>query len=232
MMRIKRSQTLLLSILAIIFVCVPSNAQIGDLKNNLAIGFNGGINSNNVSISPRIKQSTMIRYHGGFTIRYISEKYMALICGIQTEINYTERGWKELIEDDSGDTYSRYMSYIEIPILTHWAFGKDKNSKVIFLNLGPQFAYLLNEKENMSESWHPDNRLIKDQYGKPANKFDYGITVGGGLEIKTKAGNLLIEGRYYYALSDFYGTTKKDYFGRAAHTTILGKITYLFDITK
>ncbi|KAA6340567.1 hypothetical protein EZS27_011566, partial [termite gut metagenome] len=222
----------LLSILAIICVCLPSNAQIGDLRNNLAIGLNGGINSNKVSFSPTIKQSTLIRYNGGITLRYISEKYMALICGIQTEINYTQRGWAELIEDDSGDTYSCYMNYVEIPILTHWAFGKEKNSQVVFLHLGPQVAFLLNEKENMSESWHLDNRLIKEQYGKLANKFDYGIIAGGGLEIKTKAGNFLIEGRYYYALSDFYNTTKKEYFGRAAHTTILGKMTYLFNITK
>jgi hypothetical protein len=232
MMRIKRNQALLLSILAIMCVCLPLKAQIGDLRNNLAIGFNGGINSNNVTFSPRIKQSTLIRYNGGVTIRYISEKYMALICGIQTEINYTERGWTELIEDESGDTYSCYMNYMEIPVLTHWALGNDKSSRIVFLHLGPQVAFLLNEKENMNESWHPDNRLIQEQYGKAANKFDYGIIAGAGMEIKTKAGNFLIEGRYYYALSDFYSTTRKDYFGRAAHTTISGKITYLFDITK
>ena len=41
------------------------------------------------------------------------------------------------------------------------------------------------------------------------NKFDYGITGGAGLELRTKAGNFLVEGRYYYALSDFYKSTKK-----------------------
>lgn len=62
------------------------------------------------------------------------------------------------------------------------------------------------------------------------NKFDYGITGGAGLELRTKAGNFLIEGRYYYALSDFYKSTKKDYFSRSAHGTIVAKITYLFDL--
>jgi len=60
----------------------------------------------------------------------------------------------------------------------------------------------------------------------------YGITGGAGLELRTKAGNFLVEGRYYYALSDFYKSTKKDYFSRSAHGTIVAKITYLFDLKK
>ena len=48
----------------------------------------------------------------------------------------------------------------------------------------------------------------------------------------TKAGNFLVEGRYYYALSDFYNSTKKDYFSRSAHGVITAKITYLFDLRK
>ena len=31
---------------------------------------------------------------------------------------------------------------------------------------------------------------------------------------------------------DFYSTTKKDYFSRAAHGTITVKLTYLFDLKK
>ncbi|KAA6339456.1 hypothetical protein EZS27_012622 [termite gut metagenome] len=230
MIGIKRK--ILLLWIVISGVCLPSNAQVGDLRNNLAVGFNGGVNFNSISFIPRIKQNTMTDFNGGLTIRYISEKYMALICGIQAEVNYTKRGWSELIEDESGETYSRNMNYIEVPILTHWGFGKEKGVQV-FLNLGSQVAYLLNEKENMSDPWHPGYKPVNEQYGKTVdNKFDYGIIVGGGLEVKTKVGNFLIEGRYYYALSDFYNITKKDYFNRAAHAIIVGKITYLFDVTK
>jgi hypothetical protein len=51
------------------------------------------------------------------------------------------------------------------------------------------------------------------------------------VELRTGAGNFLVEGRYYYGLADFYNSTKKDYFSRSAHTTIFAKITYLFDIS-
>lgn len=72
-----------------------------------------------------------------------------------------------------------------------------------------------------------------EQHGKPIdNEFDYGIAGGLGVELRTKAGNFLVEGRYYFGLSDFFSSTKKDYFARSAHGTITAKITYLFDITK
>ena len=75
--------------------------------------------------------------------------------------------------------------------------------------------------------------IVTEQHDKPVdNTFDYGIAGGAGVEVRTKAGNFIVEGRYYYALSDFYGSTKKDFFARSAHGAITAKITYLFDITK
>ena len=62
-------------------------------------------------------------------------------------------------------------------------------------------------------------------------KFDYGIAGGAGLEVRTGIGNFILEGRYYFGLNDFYNNTKRDYFGRSAHATIIGKLTYLFDLT-
>ena len=71
------------------------------------------------------------------------------------------------------------------------------------------------------------------QYSMPIEKkFDYGITAGAGLELNTRAGHFLIEGRYYYGLSDIYKNSKKDIFSRSNHSTIVAKVTYLFDIRK
>jgi hypothetical protein len=71
------------------------------------------------------------------------------------------------------------------------------------------------------------------QYGKPTeNKFEYGIVGGAGIELSTGVGHFLLEGRYYYGLSDFYKNSKKDVFGRSAHSYIGVRLAYLFDITK
>ena len=71
------------------------------------------------------------------------------------------------------------------------------------------------------------------QYSKPIeNTLEYGIAGGLGMELKTKVGNFIIEGRYFFGLSDMFGNSKADPFGRSANTTITGKISYLIDITK
>ena len=74
------------------------------------------------------------------------------------------------------------MNYIEVPLMAHLGFGKDKGNGARFvLNIGPQIGFLLGENEKQSASWHPEDRPngVIWQYGKMAQmKFDYGI-VGG-----------------------------------------------------
>lgn len=226
------------------FCSLQTFAQIGEQRQNLAIGFSGGVNFNNATFQYKIKQQTMTGLTGGLTVRYISEKYFAMICGAQVELNYSQRGWSELFEttDANGQTikdntrsYVRKMNYIDIPFLAHLAFGKDQGFQ-FFINAGPQIGFLLSEKESISPSldqWNLTSTQQAIYTNKADNKFDYGITGGLGLELKTaKLGSFLIEGRYYFALSDFMNTTKKDYFSRAAHSTLTAKVTYLFDLKK
>ena len=69
----------------------------------------------------------------------------------------------------------------------------------------------------------------------PSLYYHYEITMlwgGLGMELSTKAGHFLLEGRYYYGLADFWGSSKKDEFGRSGHSYMGVKLTYLFDITK
>ena len=216
---------------------LPATAQLGEERHNFAVGINGGLNMNSVSFDPKIKQNTLNGMEMGVTMRYMSEKYFKMMCGVQMEINYSQRGWSEKIEDGSGNTYSRTMNYVEIPLLAHLAFGKDALNRGVkfFINAGPQIGLLIGESESMENI--DMNALTDTQkavYGdKIQNKFDYGIAGGGGIEFRTKkAGSFLLEGRYYFALSDFYSTTKKDYFSRSAHGTIVAKITYLFGLKK
>ena len=220
-----------LLVLVLLFA-LPAAAQLGEERHNFAVGINGGLNMSSVSFNPKIKLNTLNTMSMGVTMRYMSEKYFKMMCGVQMEINYSQRGWDEKIEDDSGNSYSRTMNYLEIPFMAHLAFGKDALNRgvKVFFNAGPQIGFFLgdNEKINWTTS------TTRPEHGKEVeNKFDYGIAGGGGVELRTKkAGSFIVEGRYYFALSDFYSTTKKDYFARAAHGTITIKLTYLFDLKK
>lgn len=222
---------------------LPATAQIGEPRSNFSVGVNGGINLNSTSFTPTIKQNSLMGITGGLTARYISEKYFAMICGAQVELNFSQRGWDELFEipgengemvEDPSQTYTRKMTYIDIPFLAHLAFGNERGLQ-FFLNLGPQVGFLIGESEKIDGvDMNGLSDTQKAVYGvKIQNKFDYGIVGGGGVELRTKkAGSFIVEGRYYFALSDFYKTAKKDYFARAAHGTISVKLTYLFDLKK
>lgn len=238
-----RIKPFLIATLLLAGASLPAFAQIGEPRNNFAVGFNGGINLNSASFTPTIKQNSLMGITGGLTARYISEKYFAMICGAQVELNFSQRGWEEAFEkpgengepvDDPSRSYIRKMNYIDIPFLAHLAFGRDRGLQ-FFIHAGPQIGFLISESETFKgidmDELSNTQKAVYDV--KIQNKFDYGIAGGGGVELRTKrAGNFLIEGRYYFALSDFYSTTKKDYFARAAHGTITVKITYLFDLKK
>lgn len=213
-------------------IALPVQAQVGEQRHNFSIGVNGGINMSSVSFSPTVRQKNLMGINTGMTLRYISEKYFKMICGAQLEVNFSQRGWDEFYEDYPELQYTRKMNYVEIPFLAHLAFGKDRGMQ-FFIHAGPQIGFFISDSSTQSGNWNDFTGITVEQHKKAVeNKFDYGIAGGAGFELRTKAGNFLIEGRYYYALSDFYKSTKKDYFSRSAHGVIVAKLTYLFDLKK
>ena len=222
-----------------ILLGTASFAQVGKLRSNLAVGFNGGYNLSKVDFSPTIKQNLHPGLTGGLTLRYTTEKYFSLICAARLEVNFAQRGWEEMIDDGSNNTYSRTTNYVEIPFLAHIGWGKEERGLQFFINAGPQLGFYLSDSEHygFTEEYPWDiskrpNNII-EQYGREIeNTLEYGIAGGAGLELKTGIGNFIIEGRYFFGLSDMFGNSKADPFGRSANTTITAKISYLIDITK
>ena len=109
---------------------------------------------------------------------------------------------------------------------------------MFYVEAGPQVGFYLGDKGHKGGLFN-DSTLnlrpgqVNQQYDMPVkNKFEYGITAGAGLEVNTKIGHFLLEGRYYYGLSDIFGNGKKDVFGRSANGTIVVKASYLFDIVR
>ena len=208
-------------------VCV--NAQVEEPRNRFELGVAGGMNINSMEFQPSIRQKFLNGWGGGLNLRYTSEKYFSMICATQLEINFSQRGWEEDFDDGTNNSYSRVLNYVEIPIFAHLSWGKEERGFQFFLNLGPQFGFLLNDKEYYTGNWAIEERPISliPIYGKKIeHKFDYGIAGGLGVEWKTKAGNFFVEGRYYYALGDIFGNSKTDDFGRSASTTIYARLGY------
>lgn len=224
-----------ISTITVLFIALNISAQIEESRNILEIGVSGGLNLNKAEFQPTIRQKMLNGINGGICVRYTSEKYFSMICAAQIEVNFSQRGWEEDFDDGTDNRYSRLLNYIEIPLLAHLSWGKEENGFQFFVNLGPQFGFFISDSETYEGNWKPEERPVSLQpiYGKEVyNKFDYGIAGGAGIELKTKAGNFFIEGRYYYGLADIFNNSKLDDFGRSANQTITARIGYSVPIFK
>lgn len=222
---------------------LAAQAQVGEARRTISLGASGGVALNSIGFNPTIKQGLHMGPTLGLVARFTSEKYFKTYCALQIELNYTSMGWKENILDSNSnplpDTYSRTQNYIQLPLLARLAWGRERRGLMGYFLAGPQVGYCIGESTSQStftlnDEGNPDRpNGLYAQYSMPIErKFDYGITAGVGVELSTRAGHFLLEGRYYYGLSDVFNNSKKDVFARSNNGTIIAKVTYLIDIRK
>lgn len=241
---------ILLCLAVAALLSAEAQAQIGEYRNEFAVGVNGGYVLSNVGFNPNIPQNMIGGITGGFTVRYTCEKYFKTICALVGEVNVTQTGWREniLTVDDTPvineytglpEEYERRMTYVQVPLFARLGWGRERKGVQFFFQAGPQIGLFLSDKATSNFSY--DERNITDRIGAQQDavqdtlnvqhKFDYGIAGGIGIEYShPKFGHIMLEGRYYYALGDIYGNSKSDYFGRSNICNIVIKLTYLFDV--
>lgn len=234
---------------------LPTFAQVGDYRSEMAVGFNGGYVMSNVGFIPKVPQLQHTGLTGGITLRYTCEKYFNSICAVVAELNYAQIGWKEdiLTPDDEPvinkvtglpEQYQRDMTYLQMPVFARLGWGRERKGVQAYFQVGPQMGYFLSEKTKMNFPWDDRTPAYSNETGRTSgvvaqdtmaveHKLDYGITAAAGLELSLPhLGHFLLEGRYYYGLGDIYDNSKRDYFGRSNFSNIIVKLTYLFDIHK
>ena len=236
--------------LTLLLLPLTVQAQIGEHRNTLSVGVNGGYNLTSIRFTPKVVQSMKGGINGGLTVRYTVEKYFSTIASIQAEINYSQLGWKENIQDVNdnavinattglAEQYERTINYVQIPFMAHLAWGRENKGINFFVNAGPQLGIYRSESTKTNFDWanrnmtDRANTIVAQDTMKVENKFDYGIAAGAGIEWAIpKVGRFTLEGRYYYGLGNIYGDSKRDYFASSNFGTITIKLGYLFDITR
>ncbi len=234
----------------IFFLGMPVCAQVGEHRDDLSVGFNGGYVLSNVAFVPKVNQTLHGGMTGGLSVRYVCEKYFNTICSVYAELNYSQIGWKEDILDRNDqpvineltelpEKYQRTMNYFQMPVMAHLAWGKERKGMNFFFQAGPQLGYYLSDKPKYNfDLKKPNSRdrvnIRMDQDTMTiANKLDYGIAAGVGMEYShPKIGHFLLEARYYYGLGNIYKDSKRDVFGRSNFSNIVVKLSYLFDIKR
>jgi hypothetical protein len=196
-------------------------------------GVSGGTTFSSVAFSPKVEQTMLRGVTFGVTGRMTTGKNV----GLQLEINYAQQGWDEFFEqtEEAGEAtekpgtdyrYARRLNYLQVPFYTHVQFG-GKNVKG-FINAGPQLGYLISEStdENLNGA---GPATYNEQHNMPVGqKFEWGISGGAGIEIRTGIGYFLLEGRYFYSFGDIYSTKVKDSFSKASSQAITVKVSYLW----
>lgn len=200
-------------------------------KPHLSVGFKGGMTMSEMSFSPSVKQSFTDGTTGAVTFRYVEEKLFGLIA----EFGWSQRGWKEKFEE-SPCRYSRALTYLHLPLLTHIYFGSPRFK--CFFNLGPEFAYMIGDKITSNfdyrDPYHAEGfptkaRMTEQLAMEVKNKFDYGIVGGFGIEFYvTPRNSVTLEGRYYFGLGNIFPAAKADTFSASRNTSIEIALGYNF----
>lgn len=245
-----RNRSILCIISLLMLFPLSSLAQVGEHRNDLAIGVNGGYMLSNVGFVPKVNQTFHGGYTGGLSLRYVCEKYFNSICSIYAELNYAQMGWKEDIldredqpvineETQKAESFSRTLNYVQLPIFARLGWGREQKGVQFFFQAGPQLGYYLSDKVTKNfeldkrNSWKRANDEVHQDTMAVENKLDYGIAAGIGMEYSfPKLGHFMLEARYYYGLGNIYKDTKRDYFGKSNNSSIIVKLTYLFDLKK
>lgn len=179
-------------------------AQVNYFGNEIAVGVKGGTAMTFVTFSPSVEQTMNWGYHGGVVFRYSGEKNLAL----QLEANFVQKGWKE-----SSGEFGRTLSYVDIPVLSHFFFGKGVFRWIV--NLGPQVSFMVLDQSHGNPSLPQHTEPIK-------NRFDYGLCGGTGFEINTRCGGIYqLEARFAFSFADFFDNRYSAPFQQSSSMTLL-----------
>ncbi len=207
---------LALGILSILFT-LSISAQPHLSEPEYYFGVQGAALASMVRFSPSVTQSALKAYLGptaGLVFRYSGHK----CCGLQLELNYMQRGWRET---ETG--YRRQLDYIEMPFLTHIYFGNKGRG---FINLGPQIGVLVHEQHyNLPSD-------LKAQHYAADSRFDWGIAAGIGGLYRSVAGVWQIEARFNYSFGDIFSNHKSDYFDNSNSMNLSLGIAWMWQFKK
>lgn len=213
-------------VLLLLLVSLMSMAQPRLRTPEIYVGAHAGVMASTMLFRPNVAKIDIMQspltMNGGLVFRYAAHK----VCAIQVEANYMQRGWREQIALGTGSTmdYTRQLDYIEIPLLMHLYFGKQRFRG--FINLGPQIGYCIRDIATQRPS-----TITSPQYQPIEKPFDWGLAGGLGCYYRTKKiGLFQLEARFNFSMGTTYNDRKVDYFSQSNAMNLSLNLAYLWEI--
>ena len=208
-------------LLSIVVVSCTIVAQPRLRRPEVYLGAHAGVLASTVLLQTSIQgvelPNVLLAPNGGLVFRYAGHK----VCAIQVELNYMQRGWKEVLE---GVDYTRRLDYIEIPLLMHLYLGGEHVRG--FFNLGPQIGYCFRDISTGIK-----NPRYTHQYVDVQRPFDWGLAGGLGIYYRhEKVGLFQLEARCNYSFGAVFSNRTIDHFKFANSMNVSLNLAYMWQI--
>jgi len=189
-----------LLILFMIVLIGQSMAQESDSRKgfNHVLGVKVGQNYSWVNLEPSVNQTALTGPVIGISYLYMSQYF----GGILIEAQYIQYGWEEVFIDNA-NSYSRELSYLELPILANLVIGRKKTH--LKFQAGFKIDYLLDDKENSNLS---EDQIQYYNGLEIDDAFELGLAFGTSISRVFSFGELQIDGRYNAGLSNLFDPTE------------------------
>lgn len=226
----KRNMIRRIGISLSVFLCLinSATAQTSKLSLRVQVGVAGGVSANKVLFNPAVDQKLLLAPSSGLIVRVNEESTGTLKVGLQAEASYIRLGWEEKFDEKPDNAYRRTFECVTIPLLTHIKIRQ--RGLYAFLNLGPQFGFIIAEKTVKQGSDFTE--LQQRRYAQGLHgRFEWGLAGGPGFGFDAgRLGAFELEGRLYYGFHDLLNNRQQDPHGRSSNLTLGVKLNYLFGL--
>ncbi len=226
----KRNMIRRIGISLFVFLCLINSATAQTSKQSLRVqvGVAGGVSANKVLFNPAVDQKLLLAPSSGLIVRVNEESTGTLKVGLQAEASYIRLGWEEKFDKKPDNAYRRTFDCVTIPLLTHIKIRQ--RGLYAFLNLGPQFGFIIAEKTVKQGSDFTE--LQQRRYAEGLHgRFEWGLAGGPGFGFDAgRLGAFELEGRLYYGFHDLLNNRQQDPHGRSSNLTLGVKLNYLFGL--
>ncbi len=226
----KRNMIRRIGISLFVFLCLINSATAQTSKQSLRVqvGVAGGVSANKVLFNPAVDQKLLLAPSSGLIVRVNEESTGTLKVGLQAEASYIRLGWEEKFDEKPDNAYRRTFDCVTIPLLTHIKIRQ--RGLYAFLNLGPQFGFIIAEKTVKQGSDFTE--LQQRRYAEGLHgRFEWGLAGGPGFGFDAgRLGAFELEGRLYYGFHDLLNNRQQDPHGRSSNLTLGVKLNYLFGL--
>lgn len=179
------------------------------------IGIRGGYGGGTARFDPKRETRLLMGYPSfGISWKYYSPE--PIVGGIQADLQYVKKGYRELWDKDNSVEYDKYnreygrtVEAIELPFFWQIHFYAFQRRMRIYVNLGVYASFMFRSEDYVGPYgsdpvWNDyPIRSVRD------NQFEYGLAGGVGISYLFNRVEAFVEGRYSFGFSDLLKATSK-----------------------